>query len=142
MAASAIDVEYLLSHDWWSRVAISEPDDCWLWKFSVGSHGYGQTWDGRTVRVAHRVAWTLVNGPIPEGLTIDHLCRVTRCCNPSHMRVVTMQVNSAANSNARKTHCKWGHEFTAANTCRDRRGHRYCRRCRNEYSRLWRLRHA
>lgn len=65
----------------WSKVAIADQNDCWLWQQSVGSHGYGQTWDGEHVLLAHRVAWELTHGPIPEGLFVCHRCDVRRCVN-------------------------------------------------------------
>lgn len=65
------------------------PDACWLWLKSAGSHGYGQTFLGGTVVVAHRAAWTLLVGPIPEGMALHHRCHVKRCINPRHLELVT-----------------------------------------------------
>lgn len=119
----------------WQRVDVQAPSDCWLWKLSVGSHGYGQVgWglpDGRNAgTTAHRVAWIAANGPIPDGLTIDHLCRNRRCCNPSHLRLLTLSDNASDNGMKRRTHCVHGHEYDEANTYRNpRTGHRSCRRC-------------
>lgn len=79
----------------WDRVEVGDPNDCWPWKLSVGSHGYGQVgWHdkdrGRSVMtLAHRLAWFLAYGPIPEGFTVDHTCYVRRCCNPAHMRLLS-----------------------------------------------------
>jgi hypothetical protein len=76
-------------------------------------------------------------GPIPEGLNIDHLCRVKACCNPAHLEPVTQHENimrspiALAAINARKTHCKYGHEFTEANTIRTKNAKRQCRECHN-----------
>ena len=123
-----MNLEYL-AESFWTKVDVGEPDDCWLWKQSSGSHGYGQTWDGKTVLLAHRVAWTLTNGEITDGLTIDHICRVRRCCNPNHLRLMTNEENGALNGNKIKTHCKRGHAFDEENTYWDRRGHRTCRQC-------------
>lgn len=125
-----MNLDHLTDNEFfWSRVDIGEADECWLWKLSCGSHGYGQTWDGETVLLAHRVAWVLTNGAIPDGLTIDHLCRVRRCVNPGHLRLLTNVENARLNGNAMKTHCKRGHEFTAENTRRNDKGHRWCRAC-------------
>lgn len=76
-----------------------EVDDrgCWISLYSIGSHGYSQvTWwtgkrglDGKTrVRLGHRVSWEALHGPIPERMTVDHLCRVRRCINPEHLRLL------------------------------------------------------
>lgn len=77
----------------WSKVV--RDDDglyCWPWIAST-AHGYGQiNRDGRP-RMAHRVAYELLVGPIPEGLDLDHLCSTPRCCNPSHLEPVTRGVN-------------------------------------------------
>src|SRR5688500_14060631 len=74
--------------DFWSRVPVEmyDTDKCWLWSGTVGkTNGYGR-W--RTF-YAHRVAYTLTRGPIPDGLTIDHVCRHRLCMNPTHMEAVT-----------------------------------------------------
>lgn len=70
---------------------------CWISEYSVGSHGYAQVgwWaDGKSHMITHhRAAWTLANGPVPEGLTIDHLCHTRRCVNPRHLRLLTAELN-------------------------------------------------
>lgn len=85
---------------------------------------------------SHRYAWEEVHGAIPEGLTVDHLCGNTLCVNPEHMELVSLATNiarggSASAINARKTHCKRGHELVVPNiyTGRRRSG-RICRICR------------
>lgn len=76
----------------WAKVDQSDLGGCWLWTAST-RNGYGAiTWRGRMV-YAHRVSWSLVHGPIPAGLMIDHLCHTTRCVNPRHLRVVTHKQN-------------------------------------------------
>lgn len=75
-----------------SRVE-SPREDCQLWPGAV-DRGYGRVWvDGRAARV-HRVVWELKHGPIPEGMTIDHLCRIRACCNTEHMELVSQSVNT------------------------------------------------
>lgn len=115
----------------------SDTFGCWPWTRSVGSHGYGQIgWQlggGRnTMVLAHRVAWWLAHGPIPDGLTIDHRCRNRRCCNPAHLRLLTNVENARDNGNARKTHCPRNHPYDEVNTLIDRKGHRACRACRRK----------
>jgi hypothetical protein len=73
-------------------------------------------------------------------MQLDHLCRVRHCVNPAHLEVVTLHTNVTrgngwAGRNARKTHCKRGHEFTPENTIPLRNGGRECRQCRREYYR-------
>lgn len=124
-----MNVEYLRDHDWWSRVDVRESGECWLWTQSAGSHGYGQTWDGTDVLLAHRVAWVLTHGAIPDGLTVDHQCRVRTCCNPSHLRLLTNVENARDNGMARRRRCPSGHAYDEKNTYVDPAGHRRCRAC-------------
>lgn len=80
-----------LDHRLWSKV--QKTDTCWLWTASLMSSGYGQINIDRRPHPAHRIAYELANGPIPEGLFLDHLCHVRRCVNPSHLRIVTNKEN-------------------------------------------------
>ena len=119
------------------RGHVSVTDECHLWTASVGTSGYGQFFYGGTMVGAHRVAWTLANGPIPEGLVIDHLCRVKTCVNPAHMELVTSGENTRR---AMRTHCVNGHEFAPENTYTPSDGKRYCRECRRRRVREYRAR--
>lgn len=79
------------SERFWSRV--SKTETCWLWEGSKGSKGYGQLGiQGKSVK-AHRYSWSLANGEIPEGMTIDHICHVVACVNPDHLRLATQKQN-------------------------------------------------
>ena len=111
---------------------IAPRDDCRIWAGAM-DQGYGRVWvDGQAKRV-HRVLWELKNGPIPEGLTVDHLCRVTACCNTEHMELVTAEENIRRAHAARSTHCKRGHEFTPENTYINKAtDRRRCRACASE----------
>jgi hypothetical protein len=115
------------------KVVFAAANECWLWQGCRLSHGYGQTWDGKRVVGAHRYAYERLVGPIPEGLTIDHLCRVRHCVNPAHMEPVTAGENArrGENPNRAKTHCKYGHPFDAENTYVRASGGRECRACRH-----------
>lgn len=91
-----------LTARFWSKV--SKTDTCWLWTGTLDVKGYGQFWDGRVIARAPRFAYTFLVGPIPEGLTIDHLCRVVACVNPVHLEPVTSEENS------RRMHVARGHK--------------------------------
>jgi len=74
------------------QVSISE-SGCWIWTGSTQWNGYGSvSWKGAR-RVAHRVSYELLAGPIPKGLQLDHLCRVRGCVNPQHLEPVTNKEN-------------------------------------------------
>lgn len=108
---------------------------CLLWMAGRDAK-YGVFWfEGRLVK-AHRWAWEQENGPVPEGLDLDHLCRVTLCVRPSHLEPVTRRENLArgrhANQNTGKTVCVHGHDLTPENTYRYSNGKRACRTCRRE----------
>lgn len=82
----------------WSKVDRGGPDDCWLWTAKAKCHGgYGAiNYGGRgSPRLrAHRVAYELTFGPIPEGLVACHRCDVPRCCNPAHLFLGTKADNT------------------------------------------------
>lgn len=66
---------------------------CWIWQRSLGEKGYGVVRvDGRLVG-AHKAYWERENGPVPDGLELDHLCRVRKCVNPAHLEPVTHREN-------------------------------------------------
>lgn len=112
--------------------------ECWEWTGHKYGNGYGAiTHRGRQV-LAHRWAYEHFIGPIPEGLTIDHLCRNRACVNPAHMEPVTGRENTRR---AMRSHCIHGHAFDAENTYMHN-GKRYCRTCRSERQRNKRKRSA
>lgn len=76
----------------WKRA----PSGCWEWQACLNSKGYGCfSFGGKGKNVlAHRWAWEQAHGPIPAEMTIDHRCRNRRCVRPSHLRVVSLVVNS------------------------------------------------
>lgn len=121
----------------WAKVDKGESDECWEWTAYRLWNGYGRFgYRHGDVRYAHRVAYELAVGPIPDGLDIDHLCRNRACVNPAHLEPVTRSVNlrrgdTIVAERAAKTHCPRGHEYTEANTIRSKQGWRSCRECNN-----------
>jgi len=114
---------------------------CWEWQKGIfGKNGYGALdVDGRTIG-AHRFSYERYVGPIPKGKHIDHLCRNRKCVKPSHLELVEPGENvlrgiGISARNAKKTHCKRGHEFTVENTyVRPHKGGRACKICKaNQY---------
>jgi hypothetical protein len=119
----------------WAKVSES-PDGCWVWTGAL-AQGYGRfgVTKGRIV-LAHRWVYEYLVGEIPEGLTIDHLCRTRACVRPDHLDPVPNAVNNLRSNNlsainARKTHCPQGHPYDAENT-RICGGSRECRECKKE----------
>ena len=132
----------------WSKV--NKTATCWLWTSTMFSAGYGcfsTRREGRHMALgAHRVCYLLTVGKIPEHLVVDHICRVRRCVNPQHLRLITSGQNvligiSPSAINARKTHCNRGHGFTPENTYHRPNRVRECIACRNEAQRIRRKRH-
>lgn len=120
------------------RHYVPEPNSgCWLWLSSVTGPGYGQISDparrGRPL-LAHRVSYELHVGAVPDGLDLDHLCRVRSCVNPRHLEPVSRRENlrrgaTLTAKNIAATHCPRGHSYTEENTLRTNRGARSCREC-------------
>lgn len=139
LANDDVDAAYIFAH-----VRIDSAG-CWRWTGRINQQtGYAQfSYKGRTT-YGHRLSHETFIGPIPEGLTIDHLCRVHDCANPRHLEAVTVDVNikrspvQVTTLNAAKTHCYKGHEFTPENTMRVGRGRgRRCRECSRTYQRTY-----
>jgi hypothetical protein len=115
-----------------AKIVKIDVNGCWLWR-TKSARGYGKVWwEGRSQR-AHRVTYTILVGPIPDGCEIDHKCRVHSCVNPAHMQAVPHPVNverGEAGANMRvKTHCPRQHPYDAANTYVTPKGARQCRAC-------------
>lgn len=146
-----IDRKVPVAERFWPKVDVRGPDECWPW-LAYLDKGHGRFIvmgdDGRGHPIgAHRMAYQLAVGQIPEGMHIDHTCHTNdagcreakncqhrRCCNPKHLEPVTPDENRwrgrwAPTENAKRTHCQRGHEFTDENTYFPARGGRQCREC-------------
>lgn len=123
---------------------------CWLWIGCVNEAGYGLTRVNRRNERAHRIAYETFIGPIPKGLSLDHLCR-TRCCvNPRHLEPVTHKENchrspftgpgikhNWTNGRAARIQCPQGHHYDLLNTFFDKKGSRLCRQCSRDKARYF-----
>lgn len=100
-----------------------DDNGCWVWQAGLSSQGYGVY----KKQGAHRVIYKMYKGDIPEGLTLDHLCRVRNCVNPDHLEPVTQAENNRRGDHSncgehlaevqrKKTHCPQGHEYNENNT--------------------------
>jgi hypothetical protein len=134
----------------WFRSQLSAPDEngCMNWTGSIDKAGYGRVQFRGKRTGAHRLAYKLLIGPIPEGLTIDHVwergCRSRACCNPEHLEAVTNEENvrrmhliKRQKPQPTRTHCVWNHEFTPNNVCYDPRGNRRCKTCAKLQGHSW-----
>lgn len=110
---------------------------CWLWQRGKNAAGYGYFGaSGRNHR-AHRWAYEQHIGPIPDGLVLDHLCRVKNCVNPAHLEPVTTGENkrrgNQRNQHMGKTHCHRGHPLEGGNVYFRKNGWRRCRACMKQW---------
>ena len=117
---------------------VNKTDTCWLWTSAKNIGGYGVFGlNGKNI-LSHRLSYELYIGKIPEGLQIDHLCRVRYCVNPDHLDPVTQAENirrglsgyhkMSGNHERIKTSCPKGHLYSG----KDSRGKRVCNVCRSE----------
>ena len=119
----------------WSRAR--KTSRCWLWTGERGADGYGRFTRSPTsgTRLAHRIAYELLVGPIPEGMMLDHIvCQNRQCVKPAHLRLVTQSESASQNSRRAKRWssplvCRNGHVRTPENTVINSRGRTVCRIC-------------
>ena len=82
-----------LAQRFWEKVDVKGKDDCWMWNAYVDSDGYGQFRYYDRQQKAHRSAWILTHGEIPEGMFVCHHCDTPSCVNPAHLFIGTHQDN-------------------------------------------------
>lgn len=142
------------TRDVWERIKARcvQIGECLVWQGDTVSGGYGRIRIENRQVLVHRAVYEYFHGPIPDGLTIDHVkargCNFRACCNDAHLEVVTFRANvlrgsSFAAVHAQKTHCARGHLLNGDNLVpwHRERGRRACRTCRNEWARDYRSRH-
>ncbi len=81
-------------YDFWDRVVITSPNNCWNWTGCILNDGYGQVRMNMKKYRTHRLAYQLTYGSIPDELLVLHTCDNPKCCNPNHLWVGTVQDNS------------------------------------------------
>lgn len=147
MEATVNFLDERLPERFWNQVTPCPMSGCWLWFGYTAPSGYGRISLGLKPRQAHRVSYAALVGPIPDGLHIDHLCRVRCCVNPAHLEPVTSAENTrrgeAGINNTRKTHCPQGHAYEGDNLffmANEFRGgkSRACRTCKNVNNSMYR----
>lgn len=114
---------------------IEDENGCWIWQLGKSGGGYGVKWDRvrRKQMGAHRWYYEQANGEIPDGMCIDHLCRVRACVNPDHLEAVTNSANLGRGPRVAGDECKRGHKRTEENTYFTPDGRRRCRVCTRSY---------
>lgn len=124
------------------RVTGPTETGCLISTYSVGSHGYAQIgWqkgEERTMTLVHRVVWIAAHGPIPDGMTVDHMCKRRTCVNVEHLRLLSNYENARRTSGRDWPvgRCAHGHPNSRAHT--QPSGKRICLDCRA----IWDARYA
>ena len=123
------------------------PSGCWLWGKHINADGYGKIRFEKIAYLAHRLSYQVHIGPIPDGMQLDHLCRVRSCVNPAHLEPVTCAENlhrgEHSNMKAyREDVCPLGHVLSGDNLSPRTDGRRKCKTCVNARARQRRARLA
>lgn len=121
----------------WRKVDIQGERQCWLWRASDGSNGYGVHRFHKVLYKAHRFSFFLTEGWMPHPKwQLDHTCENTLCVNPKHLQLVSSSMNlylafkrSGTLPTRAKTHCSKGHVMTEDNVRKISSGKRMCIAC-------------
>lgn len=122
------------------RRSTTDENGCWIWSGRQTPAGYCHAGRG----YAHRVAYEIAKGPIPPGITVDHICYVRNCVNPEHLRLLSGRENSARKyTGATHERCRNGHEYTPENTLLASGGtERRCKTCHHARRKSYRKQKA
>ena len=115
--------------------------DCWRW-LGARNSGYGIFYSNGVLVRAHRWSYERAIGPIPEGLVLDHLCRVRECVNPWHLDPKTIAENirapgSLCGKKQVRTTCRRGHAYGTTAYVNPNNGHKTCRVCMAHTTKRW-----
>jgi hypothetical protein len=133
----------LLNDRLWAQSKQDVTTGCQLWTGTLHKDGYGQIKVNRKTRLAHIVSYELAIGLVGDGLELDHLCRVRRCIQPTHIEPVTNLVNIMRGHSPMAValltgFCQRGHEFTPENSIiKSSGGQKQCRACAKMTNHLW-----
>lgn len=112
---------------------VTQTEGCWFWEGKKTYNGYGffnYRLKGKVVGgMAHRMVYELCVGKIPDGLTLDHLCRVRECVNPDHLDPCTIGENIRRGSRPQSDVCKYGHKYREQSAFFKKIGTRRCHEC-------------
>lgn len=133
----------------WEKISPEPNSGCWLWIGGRHPRGYGGFYINGKTRPAHVVCYEVYVGAVPDGLELDHKCRVTCCVNPDHLEPVTHQENMSrgiagkmgAERQLAKKFCPSGHAYTPDNIYYRPNGYRDCKVCAMERKRRAKDRH-
>ncbi|HZC05463.1 MAG TPA: HNH endonuclease signature motif containing protein [Ktedonobacterales bacterium] len=124
----------------WSRVEKApEPDGCWIWQGRLTPNGYGFLSVRTKPITAHRYAYTLTYGALPDDVELIHRCDEKRCVRPEHLELADRAIISQRYWST-VTHCSHGHPRTPENTYTTPKGDHLCRLCHNDRIRRYKAR--